>query len=222
MTDDNKLDDYMCKIDETVSSDFSMEMNESFTADDLPKTSPKRGRPRKQRDEYQATPPPKPPAPSRAIAAPPKLDSGLKSQLINQMMAWKSSPVFGERLSHLDFNNSMSLAELTTIFNEMKSIIQRDFYRKVVEGFFDQSLDMTENFMVGYMEWEHARGFAEDMKNEKISFQEELEEISLLMAGRANIGPHWRLLGKVSLKGMEVLNRKLRGVSRNKTVDVEF
>ena len=213
------FDDFLAESDQTI-ADGEEGVGISFTQDDIPKVSPKRGRPRKNKapDPVWETPPapkPQPPASVKSIGAPGALETP-KKKLLSIIRSWKSSPVFQERFSHIEVDDRMSLVELTAIHQEMKCIIGRDFSRNIVDGFFKQSLSLTESFMVKYMEWEHASGFTEDILKDKDEFQDELEELSLQLSNNVNIGPLPRLIGKVTLKGMKVINDKIDGLKERR------
>ena len=218
----------ICDSDQTIPFSLETDASElvppSSELANIPnKISPKRGRPKKQPIPEDFEPPPKPqpkrPQASKPFQPPPTEDE--KSKLLKQLYEWKDSPVFGARLAHIKFNDGMSLESLQDVFRQMKSIIGRDFNRMIVEGFFQQSLNLSETFMVSYMEWQHAEGIAAEIFSEKEDFKDELEELTLMMSNRLSVGPGTRLVAKTILKGMKIMDEKTNGLKKKK-VNVEF
>lgn len=214
----NKFENFLCDADQTIPISV-----EDSGPEEL-KASPKRGRPRKQKQpspEESYDPVPDLPKPSAPKAPPPKIINDQFQVIFDECTSWKNSKVFGPRLEHINLHPKMSLPELIAAKNSMKAVISGDFSRHIVEGFFTSSVDMTETFMVHYMEWDHAVGIAEDIKNEKSIFQDELEELSLQMSNKVQLGPMTRLIGKLGFCISKHVNQRLQS-QKNTQVEIKI
>ncbi len=199
--DIKSFDDYVASLDQTV----PVRIDEGLLPSDLPSVtsskstsvSPKRGRPPKTKTISESEPEVK-----SSSKIPATLQNGAQEQKIySTLKRYKSSPIFAERLEHVHINEKMNLAELLEAQKQIKSIISLQFNRALVEKLFCKSIDVSETFMVQYLQWEHCRGIADDILSPEgfQEFQDELEELSMEMSTKYQPGPLVRLIAKVAV-----------------------
>lgn len=214
MTDEIKsFDDYVSALDQTVPITFE----DTTPTKKTPTTpSPKRGRPPKSTVSEAAPSQPK-------SKIPPALQNGaVEQKLFSTLKKYKSSPVFYERLKHVEIHEKMNMLELKEAEKEIKSIISLQFNRVIVEKLFCKSVDISETCMVQYLQWEHCRGIADEILSEEgmNEFADELEELSMEMSTKYQPGPLVRLIAKVVVAVGSAVQERTNAIGM-KQVEIE-
>lgn len=211
MSEIESFDDFIVSIDQTIPRG---NVNEEETVAPERK-SPKRGRPSKPKPVQSVAPPP------ACKPTPPLPDFSYRDSLCRQISWYKNSPVFKEKFQDIKITDKTGERELEETLQYIKSSVSQDFSRKLVYSMFCQGMNMTEMFMVNFMEFEEATGISKEISDNKDDFKEELEELSMSISNKYQAGPLVRLIAKVGMNLSDILQKKIEK-KKNVILDVKF
>lgn len=203
----------MSAFDELVTS---LDETSPFTEEDVAEAmqsrpaskSPKRGRPRKTAaKEDSVLPDTKSPKETKKGAEP----RAATEAVIKRVKAYKDSPVFKDRLAHVQVWDEMSLEEAQKAYKQCLQQLSHSFNRSMVKQIFCKTISLSETAMVHYLNVHHAKGISDELLSEESmkNFNDELEELALELDNHYQPGPLVRLVGKVAVCVADSLESRL-------------